>query len=63
MKHEIYIKLTVQADHVDDAIEIADIAMESSAIREQAGILNAELVDDIDYEYEEYDSDEDEFDY
>lgn len=62
-KHKVYIKLTVDADSIDDAIEIADAAMESSVIREQQGILNAELVDDIDFEYDEYEVDEDGFEF
>jgi hypothetical protein len=60
-KYSFYLKLMVSADTHDDALELATLAMDASDIREQDGIINVELIEDVD-DMDDFEE-EDDFDF
>lgn len=60
-KYSFYLKLMVSAETHGDALELATLAMDASDIREQDGIVNVELIEDVD-DMDEYEE-EDDFDF
>lgn len=46
-KYVVYVKLRVLGESVEDALDYAERAIDSSDLLEQDGVVSVELVDDI----------------